>query len=316
MSQKKYQVIGLGGTFDHFHVGHQHFLQFASELAEEIRVGITIPELTKNKILSEQIQSFEVRRKEIEDFLKSAGINGVAFSLIDQYGPTLTTSEIQAIAVTEFTKSGGEVINQKRQEIGLATLPIYVCDLVKDEDGEYISSTRIRQGVINREGKVYQNLFANDLFLDEMQRQFFSQKQGEIVVKPTQSLSPKFVVGDVVLETFLEKNWTYDFGVYDLKNLRTEYNSEVIKKIQPIEVVTNEAGMITVSLIQALQTYLDARQNILVNGEEDLAAVALTLLAPLGSGIYYGQPNEGIIEMIATEELKGKFYDILHRSSR
>jgi uncharacterized protein (UPF0218 family) len=37
----------------------------------------------------------------------------------------------------------------------------------------------------------------------------------------------------------------------------------------------------------------------------------LALVAPLGAVIYYGQPNEGIIEMIVTEELKELFYSIL-----
>jgi hypothetical protein len=54
---------------------------------------------------------------------------------------------------------------------------------------------------------------------------------------------------------------------------------------------------------------LALRQNLIhlfVDGEEDLAAVVLQLLLPLGATIYYGQPNEGLVRWQVTEESKEK----------
>ena len=74
----------------------------------------------------------------------------------------------------------------------------------------------------------------------------------------------------------------------------------------------NPAGVITTQLVEALQQATSKNLKILaVDGEEDLAAVALVLLLPLESHIYYGQPDIGIVEVVITEQLKQDFYKAL-----
>jgi len=51
----------------------------------------------------------------------------------------------------------------------------------------------------------------------------------------------------------------------------------------------------------------DQQLHLLVKGEEDLATVAAVLHAPLAATVYYGQPQEGLVEIIVTETVKEKF---------
>lgn len=322
-----YHRIGLGGTFDRFHAGHQYFLDFSASLAEHLFIGVTTKELTQHKVLASTIQSYEERVAAVDNYLQKKGVAHTIAPLSDIYGPTVTDSRIEALAVTELTRKGGEAVNEERQNRHLTPLPIHVCSLLRDQSGEYLSSTRIRQGVVNRHGFVYAQLLARDLQLTELQRQFFGQKQGMVV----QTLNPNqneknpvtFVVGDVVLETFLQHHWPFQFGVFDGRNNRNEYQSSILSQISPTQTVTNPPGILSHNLSFMLQQHITSTlqsshqpvQFIKVSGEEDLAAVALVLLAPLNSRIYYGQSGEGMIEMKVTEELKTQFTEILSSTS-
>jgi pantetheine-phosphate adenylyltransferase len=314
-----YHNIGLGGTFDRLHVGHHEFLQFAARLAEHVWVGVATSELTHHKTLAEVIESYEERERSVQEYLTSQNIAATVFPLTNPFGPTLQNPEVEAVAVTEMTVKGGEKINAERQNLGLSPLPVHICNLLKDETGQYISSTRIRAGKINRGGIVYGQAFQQDVELSESQRNFFHHKQGPVVQTPQFAPTMTYVVGDIVLETFLKEGWKFDVGMYDMKNNRNEYVSSLLSKIINPITFSNPAKTITTQMVSSLTKYIDQwvqRESgghtfFKINGEEDLGAVALVLLAPLESVIYYGQHGEGMVEMKVTEELKHQFFQVL-----
>jgi len=319
----KYKVIGMGGTFDHLHAGHQEFLRFAAKIADEIWVGITTDMFTKHKDFAATIEDYETRQIHVQQFLKQENIKSRIFPLSDPCGPTLQGSPVEAIVVTDVTKQGGEFINQCRVNLNLPALPIEICELLRDETGEHISSTRIRQGIISRTGKVYSRAVEKGIILDTKQKQFFKDKHGNIVLAPTSASLFTYVVGDMVLETFLLNHWPYHLGVFDGFNQRQMYPAPNLSQVIHDKAAKNPAGEITKELVEHLMKCLAQILNpgennislplhLRVDGEEDLAAVVLGLIAPLGSVVYYGQPNEGIIEMAVTEELKTKFYQTLN----
>jgi pantetheine-phosphate adenylyltransferase len=320
-------VIGLGGSFDHFHKGHRAFLDFAIQVAQKcsgtLRIGVTTQEFIAQKQFSEQIESYEQRVQSVEKFFQEEKfqpqISYQIFPLNNAFGPTLADSTITDLVVTRGTLAGGEAINAKRVISGLSPLSLHVSEMVVDESGEEISSTRIRAGECSREGLVYGEIFAKEYILSEKQRDFFQQPQGNIVASPTGSSPRRYVVGDIVLETFLEKKWPLSIGVYDQRTKRNVYHSQRISQLQPNVQVKNLAGRITVQLSTALKKYINKKSAdptyIQIDGEEDLAAVALATLAPLGSSIYYGQPEQGIVEMIITEEMKEKYAAILRETA-
>jgi cytidyltransferase-like protein len=308
--RKLYEIVGLGGTFDRFHAGHEHFIKFASQFGQHLHIGITHPKLTQGKLLADLIEPYETRKRAVIKFCKTQQISGSVMELTDPYGPTLEKkAKIRALVVTEDTVTGADKINQTRTAMDLRQLPVQVCPLLKDETGQIISSERIRAGEINRAGKSYQQILKQDLTLTSKQRDLFSQPQGEIVSQPQiKSSSLVYVVGDHSLEKFIQQKWPYDLAVYDLKEQRNSVESPILTSLKPDVTVKNPAGSINLELNQALQTH----KLIFVDGEEDLAAVSLVLSLPLGSKIYYGQPNQGLIEMTVTEEKKEQFFEILN----
>ncbi|MFH1584576.1 MAG: DUF359 domain-containing protein, partial [Patescibacteria group bacterium] len=81
-----------------------------------------------------------------------------------------------------------------------------------------------------------------------------------------------------------------------------------IDALKPDITAVNEAGTLSLSLASALKQALKTgAKHVFVEGEEDLAAVALMLLLPLGANIYYGQPGKGIVELLVTEIAKESF---------
>jgi uncharacterized protein (UPF0218 family) len=78
----------------------------------------------------------------------------------------------------------------------------------------------------------------------------------------------------------------------------------------------NPAGSLTSDFSSRLQTALKltakaTSAHVLVDGEEDMATVILALLLPLGSTVYYGQKDQGLVALTITEELKDRFADQL-----
>jgi len=52
---------------------------------------------------------------------------------------------------------------------------------------------------------------------------------------------------------------------------------------------------------------------IFVRGEEDLAALPAILLAPEGSVVLYGQPDEGVVFVSITKSKKEEILDLLDK---
>ena len=67
----------------------------------------------------------------------------------DPFGPTITNPQIQALVVSEETRGGGLMVNQKRREQGWSELDVFAVGVVMegggDQAGEKMSSTEIRK---------------------------------------------------------------------------------------------------------------------------------------------------------------------------
>jgi pantetheine-phosphate adenylyltransferase len=320
---KQYHAVGLGGTFDHFHVGHEFFLEFAAELADEILVGVTTSKLTEHKVLADQIEPIEKRIEAVKSFLQKQQIRGKVFPLDNPYGPTLTDSQVEAVAVTEHTVSGAEAINQKRAKLGLSPLPVHVTTLLKDSHGEFISSTRIRLGEVNRQGLVYNDVLTQGLKLSSTQAAFFHNPQGPVITELKTHLSQlTILVGDIVSEYCIQRQLPFHLAVFDGKTQRQEYTSSTLEQSSVQKKIThlkNPAGQVTQEMTTWLTEFFSSaakedaatQQLLKIDGEEDLATVAAVLLAPLGSVIIYGQPDQGMVRLVVTEELKDRFFTAL-----
>ena len=82
--------------------------------------------------------------------------NFVVVPLEDPYGTTIYDENIEAIVVSEETEPTAVEINEIRVSKGMMPLDIVVVSFVLAYDGTPISSTRIRSGEINQNGKFIQ----------------------------------------------------------------------------------------------------------------------------------------------------------------
>lgn len=312
-SAKKYRAVGLGGTFDHFHEGHAWFLQQAALLSDLLIVGITSEKMLTQKSHELAIEPVVVRQKNVQHFLKSHHIKHEIVPLNSVEGPTLTDPRIEAVILTEDTERGGAYINQLRLAAGLSRLPVEVIPMKLSENQENISSQNVRTGSHNRLGVVYATLFDTLITLDDTQRQAMRIVQGELVDLPDDSDVNRYLVGDSTLRRFLNEHSRYDMAIIDGKEQREPYFPLVIDRSAIDLVLVNPAGSITSMLTNGLRLALRQKlAHLFVDGEEDLAAVVLQLLLPLGSTIYYGQPNEGLVRWLVTEASKEKTASLLN----
>ncbi|KAG9393022.1 hypothetical protein J8273_5617 [Carpediemonas membranifera] len=152
----EYDLVAVAGTFDRLHIGHYALLS-ASLLVTDtdgtIMIGVTTPELQKNKANGHLIQSYEDRCQAIRLFLETLGINVGKrlpkldiFELNDPVGPAGTIASLEALIISEETLGGLEHCNKVRLERGLAPLDAVVIPVVHSDNGDKVSSTALRQG--------------------------------------------------------------------------------------------------------------------------------------------------------------------------
>lgn len=309
---KIYRCAGLGGSFDHLHQGHKQFLEFAARQAQLLVIGVTGQKMTLHKPHADSIQNLTQRVVALKNYVATLDSSFEVIVLDNIYGSTLEDERLKALIATPETISGCELINDARIKLKLQALPIKVCPMYFDDSGLELHADRIRAGLVNREGRVYEKIFEKTVKLNDKQRQFFSKIQGRIVEQSKQqTASPTILVGDATMAKFIANRWTYNVAIFDRQ---TQRQPSKIDNIRIDAIVKNPAGCITPELsrevLNSLSSFAQSSQQkfyLHVEGEEDLATVAAVLHAPLGSLVYYGQPNQGLVEIEVNEAIKEKF---------
>ena len=154
---RKYRRVAVGGTFEFLHKGHRVLLEKALEIGEKVLVGLTTDELA-GRLGKKLSKSYDERYRQLKRFFERLGvIDRVEIKpLNDVYGLDILVynPEYEAIVVSEETKRRAFEINEMRRGRGLRELDIVVVPLIVAEDGKPISSTRIKQGIIDEEGRL------------------------------------------------------------------------------------------------------------------------------------------------------------------
>ena len=152
----RFSTVALGGTFDVLHKGHRQLLRQAFKIGRRVTIGITSDEFARTLHKPHKVDSFLVRKNELEKLLSRwCVLDRVRIvELNNRYGPTVTTSKVQALVVSRRTIRTAYEINSKRRSKGIKPLDIVPIDLILAEDRRPISSTRIRRGRIDREGRI------------------------------------------------------------------------------------------------------------------------------------------------------------------
>ena len=150
---KRYKKVAVGGTFDKFHDGHKKLLSTAFELGDQIEIGVTSDAFGG---LKGDIDSCKERMSNLKLFFDDKS-NFNVVPLEDPFGTTIFEEDFDAIVVSQETEPNAEKINDIRLSKGMKALDIVVVSFVLAEDGNPISSTRIRRGEINKNGLILNN---------------------------------------------------------------------------------------------------------------------------------------------------------------
>jgi len=151
----KYNTVATGGTFDHLHRGHLALLRKSFSVGDFVIIGVTSDSFASREGKSPD-QSYVERVEVIEQTLHSefSGRKYFIAKLDDFFGPGIASPEVEAIVVTRETVGRVPVANSLRAAKGYPPLKVEVVDHVLADDGRPISSTRIRKGEIDPEGRV------------------------------------------------------------------------------------------------------------------------------------------------------------------
>ncbi|MFQ5887391.1 MAG: GTP-dependent dephospho-CoA kinase family protein [Candidatus Hydrothermarchaeales archaeon] len=151
-----------------------------------------------------------------------------------------------------------------------------------------------------------------DLILPEELRPLFKKPFGKLLkgkgLKPAEEVKSLIkggrviVIGDETYKNIRKVGIEPSLGIVDFKVKRKRIEGDIEGGIR----VKNPQGMITAELWDAIRESIDDKQIIVVEGEEDLAVIPCILEADWDDVVLYGQPDEGIVFINITEEVKEK----------
>jgi pantetheine-phosphate adenylyltransferase len=155
VSDKKYSKVATGGTFDQFHAGHRRLLERSFELGDEVVIGLTSDEFARKNGKAPK-QPYGHRKATLAAYIEKTfpGRRYIIAKLDDYFGPGIASEAVEALVASPETGKRVELANKLRKDRGFPPLDLVVVDWVFAEDGKPISSTRIRNGEMDGEGRL------------------------------------------------------------------------------------------------------------------------------------------------------------------
>ena len=337
IEKRQFNHVVIGGTFDHFHKGHKALLEKAFEIGKKVMIGIATKKLYKDKFLSETVEPFKIRKKSVSEFLKKKNLLKQAklISFSHFTGGADEIKNINAIVVSKITYPNALKINQLRKKNKLPLLRTIIIDDVLSDDKKFISSKRIREGEIDREGRNFQfsifNFQKKHLTMPESLREKLRKPLSKVFKSTDQLLNyinimewtMVIAVGDIIVNSLLKSGIDPDVKIIDFRSRRKEFSPAKGGIQFPINFqfkrYKNDPGTINLKTAEIIKEkikralYKKQKSWIIINGEEDLLALPAILSAPLNSLVLYGHWQLGIIAVVVDERIKNKTRNIIKK---
>ena len=135
----------------------------------------------------------------------------------------------------------------------------------------------------------------------------------ENIIRKISAESVLITVGDRTTENMLQLGLKPQVQIIDGLEKR---NQRIVPADDTVDTnlsCRNPPGEITEESIQVIQKAFscDPPVRIMVDGEEDLLVIPVCIHAPENSIVMYGQPNEGLVIVTITPEIRAKVQKIL-----
>lgn len=151
----QYRVIALGGTFDIIHIGHIELLKKGFSVSEKVIIGLTSDEfaLKNGKKL---LNNYEKRHSALKSLIEKKFQNSKFHiaKLENEFGPAVMEDDVEALVVSTEMQHKGSILNKIRIERNLSPVDVVSVSMVLGQDGERISTTRIRNNEIDSKGNL------------------------------------------------------------------------------------------------------------------------------------------------------------------
>ena len=120
-------------------------------------------------------------------------------------------------------------------------------------------------------------------------------------------------VGDRTTEKMIDFGLIPSLQIIDGQEKRVKRNIPKSFDISTTLTCENPAAKITTQSIETIKKAFisQAPVRIIVNGEEDLLVIPVCIYAPENSVVMYGQPNEGLVIVKITPEIRNKTQTLL-----
>lgn len=321
----KYASVFVAGTFEGLHAGHRFLLARAFEAGECVTIGLTSDAFVHHHKLDKLVQ-FNERKRVLEVWLTAQKLDARAtiIPIDDPYEPAASMAHLDALIVTAENKKRGEEINTLRQGRSLQPLTLIEVPIVAAQDGKPLSSTRVRNGEVDADGR---------LVMPESMRSLLGKPLGKVLngFAIEQSIRRNrdkviITVGDVATKTLLDAGVIPFLSIIDFRvgrkpsTLLTPYRETVLLYSNTVK---SGPGFISREATEAIRNVFthspinsSTHHSLIIDGEEDLLVLPAVIHAPTGSVIYYGQPNEGLVEVAVTKKQKNEAKRLLAQFSQ
>jgi GTP-dependent dephospho-CoA kinase len=156
-------------------------------------------------------------------------------------------------------------------------------------------------------------------FGELIKQEEISKQKINALVKDSKVL---ITVGDATTEKIISFGLTPDLSIIDCVERRIRRTESKILELKTFFLTTtkfkqyqckNPKGTITREAYITIKKILMKGEQaiIVIDGEEDMLALAVFALAPLDSVVFYGQPLEGLVSVKINDKIKNKSRNLL-----
>ena len=134
------------------------------------------------------------------------------------------------------------------------------------------------------------------------------------IIKQIYTENIVITIGDATSEMLIKLGLIPFLQIVDGKEKRHERELPVDSSVVTNLHCVNPAGELTQQSIDTIKKSFNSKPpiRILVDGEEDLMVLPACLFSPENSVVMYGQPNEGLVIVRITNEIREKIQKIVN----
>lgn len=328
--------VFVAGTFDKLHMGHEVLLLRAFTEGRMVTIGLTSDNFIAMYKSGGTVAPFAERKQQLVAWLTKKQLLKKAYiiAIDDPFEPAVSTTDYQALVVSNETKGKGIEINSMRQMKGFPAVELIEVTMVNAEDGMPISSTRLRNGEIHANGQ----LVMPDTLRKVLAKPLGTLLPGRREIHRAIDLHRRHIaitVGDMATFTLLTERRLPALIIIDHKVERKAYHdldAFLESSGADIKKMTSGPGFIAHTVMNEIRSWgreilrtIIKQRILIIDGEEDLLTLPVLAYAPLGSFVYYGQPariasqndaggpGEGLVEVEITQTKKEEAIALLSK---